>query len=300
MNIDVVRGGLMTTVQDQGRDGWRRYGVPGSGALDFEEARAANALVGNGIDSAFLESTLDGPILRFPEGGLIALCGADVAARVDGCDVPMRHPILLPASATLETGHVTRGCRFYIAIAGGLDVPIVLGSRSTCLRAAFGGHQGRVLRAGDRLPVGPLSRESRRRFELLGGTGRDTPVVGAWRAVEAERKGRIAIVPGEEYDMLDEESRRRFLQKEFIVDPASDRMGLRLHGGPLHLVSVISVASRAVIPGAIQLPPDGEPMILLADCGTTGGYPVIGYVARKDMSRLGQAWVGDTIGFELR
>lgn len=295
MRIEILRGGLLTTVQDRGREGWRRYGVPRSGALDLEEAVRANFLVGNDPGDGVLEATIDGPTLGFPNGGLIAICGADAVCSVNGMNIPTRHPVALPPKCVLEIGRVRSGCRIYIAVAGGIDVPVLLGSRSTCLRAGFGGHEGRALRSGDVLPVGSLSSRSLGIVNHLTSDGGAMPCVGNWRAMRPGRASFIRFFRGEEYPLLDDEGRGILNDQKFVVDRASDRMGLRLRARPIHLVREVSIQSRAVLPGTIQLPPDGMPIILLADAGTTGGYPVIGYVMRNGLSDLGQIREGEEV-----
>ncbi len=295
MLIEVRRAGLLTTVQDRGREGWRRFGVPRSGALDLEEAMQANALVGNDAGDAVLEATMDGPTLGFPDGGLIALGGADASCLVNGVDVPTRHPIALERGSIVAVGRAVDGSRIYVAVAGGIDVPILLGSRSTCLRAQFGGYEGRALRSGDVLQIGTLSERSVAVVRELTRVRSLGPTVGHWRAQRRIRNRVVQFLRGEDYPLLAIESRRALTNDAFIVDSASDRMGLRLRGRRMRLVHDLSLPSRAVFPGTIQLPPDGMPIILLADSGTTGGYPVIGYVTRANLSGLGQLRVGEEV-----
>lgn len=255
----------------------------------------ANLLVGNDPGDAVLEATIDGPTLGFPDGGLIALCGADADCSVGRIDIPSRHPVVLPPGSVLEVGRVRYGCRIYIAVAGGIDVPILLGSRSTCLRSGFGGHEGRALRVGDILRVGSVSSQTMNILNKLDRGGGESLRIGTWRAMRPEENSGIRIFRGEEYALMDRESRRILGDEIFAVDSSSDRMGLRLRGGPLRLIRDISICSQAVFPGTIQLPPDGMPIILLADSGTIGGYPVIGYVKRDDLSWLGQVRGGDGV-----
>ena len=308
--IEVLEGGLGTTVQDGGRPGHRRFGVALSGALDPLWLACANALAGNAPDAAALELRLTGPRLRVAAGRVrVALAGAvDVV-------VPGRLTFSPWQSLTLEQGDelgigAVRGGIAYLAVAGGLDTPPLLGSRATHLRAGMGGIDGRALAAGDRLPVGadvPHGPERR-------------------QAAFLHETGPIRLLPGPQDDCFAPEALRALTEAEFIVSRDADRMGLRLQGPPLlhnarHDEEIPasrraaprdagaptggSEATRAwgsfisdgVAPGAIQVPPDGQPILLLADCQTVGGYPKIATVIRADLPRLAHALPGERLRF---
>lgn len=282
----VLRPGALTTVQDRGRHGWRHLGVGRAGALDPDLAALANRLVGNAPDAAVLELTLAGPTLALPAPARIALCGATVEAHLEDAR-GVRHavaggrPVALPA-ATLRFGALRDGLRAWLAVTGGIDVPVVLGSRSTDLRGGFGGLDGRVLREGDALPVGEAV------VDEVGAP----QVPGWWIDLDADvpRDAPIRIVPISPEVVAPLEACR------WTVDPRSDRQGLRCAGEPLPLTWPEQL-SAAVAPGTVQLPPDGRPIVLLADAQTVGGYPRLGHVIAADLPRLAQRRAGDALRF---
>lgn len=274
MNIVVQSPGLQTTVQDVGRTGHRHLGVAACGVLDATAAALANRLVGNDVDTAVLEFALQGPTLSFEAPIRIALLGADFQMRFGRTDIPAGRPVTLPAG-TLHVGPARSGVRAWLAIAGGIDVATVLGSRSTDLRGGFGGFEGRALRAGDVLPLGDI---------VVPDPGR--PDIAAWwiePCDDAPPDAPLRIVParaGRAPSSLCDQS--------WKVDSRSDRQGLRLDGNALRSLAHDGVSSP-VAPGTIQLPPDGRPIVLLNDAQTVGGYPVLGHVIGSDLPRLAQA-----------
>ncbi len=286
--IDVIEGGFLTTVQDLGRFGYQRYGVPTSGALDLWSLRAANRLVGNADGAAGLELTLIGPRLAFLVPATIALTGADLGAQLDGREVPRWESVTVRAGAVLSFSGTREGVRAYLALAGGLDVPVVLGSRSTYARSKLGGYQGRPLRAGDTLH-----------------TPADRPVLlGGRRIVPPDVRPRyphdhcLRVVLGPQDDRFTDEGRRVFLTSRYTVTPQSDRMGCRLTGPTIAHTSGPDLVSDGTPPGAVQVAGDGVPIVLLADRGTAGGYTKIATVVSADLSALAQAAPGDTVRFE--
>lgn len=283
MSIRVVLGGPSTTVQDLGRRGVQRDGVPESGAMDAVAARIANLLVGNDERAAVLESTLAGPALLFERAATVALGGGDFAATLDGEPVHPWHAFPVRAGATLTLGNARHGCRAYIAIAGGIDVPVVLGSRSTCLPARFGGHEGRALRAGDVL----------RHHEPL--------VQPARRALAASLRpsydSTVRMIAGAHQPLLGPASREALFGSALRVSQRSDRMGYRLEGANLVLRAPVELLSAGVAAGTLQLPPGGAPILLMADHQTTGGYPIVGHVATVDLGKVAQLRPGDAIRF---
>jgi antagonist of KipI len=283
MNVRVVLGGPSTTVQDIGRRGMQHDGVPESGAMDTMAARIANLLVGNEENAALLESTLAGPALLFSNAAVVALGGGDFGATLDGEPVAPWHAFPVRPGATLALGNARSGCRAYIAIGGGIDVPVVLGSRSTCTLARFGGFEGRHLRAGDTLHVNDTSLPNVRRA-----------LTASLRPVLATT---VRLIAGEHQALLDDESRGALFGDALRVSPRSDRMGYRLAGATLQLRDPIELLSAGVTSGTLQLPPGGEPILLMADHQTTGGYPVLGHVASVDLGAVAQLRPGDSIRF---
>ena len=300
MSVRVVAGGLQTTVQDLGRPATQREGVPAGGAMDRIALRVGNVLVGNDDGAASLEATLIGPTLAFDHPTLVAITGADLGATIENEPLPAWHCALVQAGTTMRFGAPARGCRAYVAIAGGVDVPIVFGSRSTYLRAEFGGLEGRALRAGDALTLGTPSPVSRQIAASLEG---ERPVcVARWSIGPGVRPRYAAdvlvhLVAGAHTRALSEQSRDRLFSTKFRVSASSDRMGYRLEGPPLSLASGIELLSEAVAFGTVQLPPGGAPIILMADRQTTGGYPRIGEVASADLPLVAQLKPGDHIRF---
>jgi len=278
VGLHVVQAGMYTTIQDAGRCGHRARGVPRSGAADSLARRVVNALVGNPEDAAGLEFTLVGPELRFERDGVIAVGGAEFG------DVPCWRPLAVRAGTTLRLGPARAGCRGFLAIAGGIDVPVVLGSRSTYERGGLGGVEGRALRDGDALPVPVVHRRVHGRWRI------DPRILPAYSASPVVRV--IAGLHGGEYDA-------GWLGRTFRVSAHSDRMGVRLQGEPLVRRTGGELTSLPVAPGTIQVPPDGQPIALLADAQTIGGYPQVGQVATVDLPLLAQLRPGDAVRFEL-
>jgi biotin-dependent carboxylase-like uncharacterized protein len=280
--FEVAAPGLQTTVQDAGRPGLGHLGVPVSGACDRRSLAIANALVGNDVGAAALELTVQGPDLLVLVDAIVGLAGADLGGveRGSGRRLAPGRVHRLAAGERLSFPGSTQptGCRAYLAVPGGIDVPVVLGSRSTCLAAGFGGIDGRPLRAGDRIAsVRP-------------------PTAGPDEAallLPADH-GSIRVLPGPDPEPLDP-----LVTREWTVGAASDRMGLRLDGPPIERADDDGRrGSHGVLPGTVQLPPDGRPIVLLADAQPTGGYPVPAVVATADLSRLGQLGPGMRVRFE--
>lgn len=299
----VLHPGQLATVQDGGRIGHQHEGIPVSGAMDEPSLRVANLLVGNDERSAALECTLVGPTLRFDEHALIALGGADLGVTADGIPLPLWRPIVVPANTIVSATSGVRGCRGYIAIAGGIDVALVLGSRSTYVRAALGGLAGRALRRGDQLPIGAPSELSQRIARgVIGEMGRGRVMLGRWGAskslVPYHTPAPVLRLIGDEHtDLLTPSSIEHLWNAEFRVGAQSDRMGYRLEGATLELREPCEPLSTGVAFGTVQLPPGGDPIVLMADRQTTGGYPRIGAVASVDLPVLAQLKSGDRLRF---
>jgi len=270
VSIEVVEPGILTTVQDSfGRRDWRHVGVPVGGAADPFSARFANRLVGNPDGAALLEVTLAGPTLRFTEPALVALVG-ELAATVDGLPLQPGAARTVRASAHLRIGE-GRDARAYLAIGGGLVIEPLLGSAATDLRSGFGGLDGRALRAGDRLQHG-------------------VAIGPGFRWLGAERTGPIRIVPGPHSGL------EGLTGATWRIGQEADRAGVRLDGPPLQ-AAVGEVASMGLPLGAIQVPPDGRPIVMLADRPVTGGYPVPAVVIGADIGRVARLRPGDELRF---
>lgn len=285
--VTVIEPGLFTTVQDLGRPGHRASGVPLSGAADALSLRLANLLVGNAETAAGLECTLLGPTLRFDREAVVALVGAPLPGLAS--NVATR----VAAGTVIRLGHAAAGCRGYLAIAGGIDVPPLLGSSSTLAAAGLGGLAGRPLRAGDRLglggPGGPLPRAGA--TQAL----RELAAAAAPGGARHGRGGVLRIVPGEHAAEAGDDAWSR----SFTVSSRSDRMGARLEGASLSVPpAAAGLPSVAVFPGTVQLPPDGRPIVLLADAQTSGGYPVLGQVIAADLPIAAQLRPGAEVRFE--
>jgi antagonist of KipI len=302
MSIDVVRPGLLTTVQDLGRFGYQRYGVVAGGVMDDWAPRLANAVVGNDEHDATLEITLQGPVLRFDDSALVAVCGADLAPHVGGAPFPQGRPVLVRAGSMLEFHAGDQGCRAYLAVRGGFQVPMVMGSRSTYIRAALGGVEGRALRKGDKLPVvayAPGWYPELDRALASGGQPFAAPRWSVGFTAVPARARKVRVIAGPQWELFSQETRELFLGTEFGISVNSDRMGYRLTGAMLKLRRPAEMISEAVTFGTVQVPPDGNPIILMADRQTTGGYPKIAHVASVDLPRLAQSRPLERFAFEL-
>jgi antagonist of KipI len=296
MTIKVIKPGLLTTVQDRGRRRFQKYGVIVGGAMDEFALRAANVLVGNDESAAALEVTMVGPTLEFQAAGVIAVCGGNLSPAVDGREVPLWRPIYVHKGAVLSFGAAVSGCRAYVAAAGGIDVPLVMGSASTYLRAGIGGLHGRALGAGDVLRCGP-------RAALVAANEMPNP----WRSANwfisteiiplYEPDPMVRVMKGKQYEYFTPESKDRLFEAAFRVTPHSDRMGYRMEGPKLSLSNPREMITSAVTAGTIQIPPEGHPIVLLADRQTTGGYPVIAQVAAVDLPLVAQVKPGGYIRF---
>jgi antagonist of KipI len=282
MTMKVLSAGLQTSVQDLGRFGYRQLGIGVSGALDGYSLRVGNWLVGNDENAAALEITLQGPRLHFERAVRIAITGADVEAQTDGIVLPGWRPIDLPAGCELRFGPCRRGARAYFTVAGGIDVAIALGSASTDLRAGFGGFEGRCLMAGDSLSLATTS-------------GTAPWGIDPEPDLEFGRPTTIRVLPGRDGTM----PMNAFCDDLYRVSAQSNRQGVRLQGAALTIADSRERLSEPVAPGTVQLPPDGQPIVLLAEAQTTGGYPRIGHVVSADLPRLAQLRPGDSLRFEM-
>lgn len=288
--LRVLGAGALTTVQDGGRPGWRHLGVGLAGALDPVLAAIANRMVGNSTDAAVLEITMTGPTLAFDQPVRIAMCGGGIDGQFEDTNntlhvIPNGRPVTLPAGR-LRLGTTRNGLRAWLAITGGIDVPLVLGSRSTDLRGSFGGLEGRALRVGDLLPLG-----SQPHINV------DIPDIPDWwialdnGAANATPIRYLASAMASAHALTD-----TFGTRAWRVDARSNRQGLRFVGEPV-IANLPEQLSAPVAPGTIQLPPDGGPIVLLADAQTVGGYPRLGHVISADLPRMAQLRAGDAVHF---
>lgn len=281
--IEVLRAGLCDLVMDGGRAGFVHLGVPVGGAADALALRWANRLVGNVDGAAGLEITLKGPVLAFPHGGAVALTGAPFAAsRSSGHAVEWYETLIMVPDEQLDIRTASSGCRCWLAVQGGIDVPEVMRSRSTFLPTGFGGLDGRALRTGDQIALGETF---------------VAPRVLRIQPPFAHETTALHVVPGPQAAQFTEAGLAAFFNSTYRVDSASDRRGVRLKGAPVSVVAPESIATQAVLPGAIQIPPDGQPIILGWDGPVTGGYPVIAGLVSADLARLAQLKPGDAVRF---
>jgi KipI family sensor histidine kinase inhibitor len=288
---DVLEPGMLTTVQDDGHWGLQNMGIPVSGAMDRQALALGNVLVGNKERAAALEITLSGPRLVFTTDALVAVTGADMGLQVDGRDVPAWTTVLVRTDSVLSmTGCIGAGCRSWLCVAGGIDVPVVLSSRSTLLRAALGGFKGRALRRGNNLHLHPLTQQARR----LDGFSCPLALRPSY-AIDAP----IPVLPGSQTESLTPAAQQTFLDTTWTLSNASDRMGCRLEGPQLALSHGADVISEVVPEGAVEVTGAGLPIVMLADRQTTGGYVKPFVVASAALGRLAQRRPGDSVHFRL-
>ncbi|WP_141432171.1 biotin-dependent carboxyltransferase family protein [Bacillus sp. 03113] len=303
MSIRVMRPGLLTSIQDLGRYGFQQHGVIVSGAMDALSLRVANLLVGNEEKEAVLEMTLVGPSISFEEDSLIAITGGDLSPNINGNPVSGWRPIFVKKGSILKFGPCKEGCRTYLALAGGYDIPKKMNSKSTYLLGGIGGFNGRALKAGDVLASGSMSEKSNRLFNQLKLKQKESPfATTGWFVNRKEflplRKSPvIRVMNGRQFDLFKRSSCSEFFTLPFKVSSQSDRMGYRIAGPKIELNEKVEMISEAVTHGTIQIPPDGNPIILLADRQTTGGYPKIGQVVSVDLPLIAQTKPGEEIYF---
>jgi antagonist of KipI len=279
----LIKPGLQTTVQDLGRYGFQRYGISPSGAMDTYSLKMANLLVGNPLGEAALEATLIGPTLEASEDVSIAICGGNLSPRIDGQEVMMWKSFKIKKGQVLSFGTCKEGCRAYIAVAGGVDVPLVLGSKSTFLNGGFGGYEGRALQEGDRLNGNPITRRNRFFHREL------NPTYG--------KNITVRVILGPHLEKFTPNAIQTFLNGEYTVTGQSNRMGYQLQGTKLEHIDGADIISDAIPLGGIQVPASGQPIILMAERQTTGGYTRIGTVISTDIPLLAQSVPGTKVKF---
>jgi len=285
-SIVVHSAGLFTTVQDAGRYGCQRYGMPVAGAMDPFSLRLANMLTGNDPGAACLEATITGPEIEFTDDTTVAVTGADMGLCINGRSASLNATLTVKKGDMLSFTGLVSGCRSYIAFAGGIDVPVVMGSRSTYLRAAVGGFEGRTLRNGDIIQLGKA--QGKVRIKEL-----PQAAIPLYNSSQT-----IHIISGPEAGRFELEGLRSFLTAEYSVTDRSDRMGYRLDGEQIvHKPGGADIISAGLSAGTVQVPGDGKPIVLMADRQTTGGYARIANVITADLTLVAQMKPGDTMRF---
>lgn len=294
--IEVVRAGMRDTVQDRGRFGYQALGFSPAGAMDRRSAAVANLLVGNPTGAAVLECAFSGPVLRFDRPAVVCVAGATTDARLDGAPLEPYAAHAVAAGQTLDVGRASWGAYAYLAVAGGIDVPAAMGSRSTSCAYGLGGFEGRALRAGDVLPLAADAPAA-----LPGIAARRLASRDAYfrRDADPARPTWVRVVPAAGEARLGAGWLRSFYRDPFRATPRSDRMGLRLAPcGEAVPPEAPDLVSEGVVLGCVQVPASGEPIVVLADHQTTGGYAKAGVVAGVDLPRLAQLRPGQTVRFE--
>lgn len=284
----VVQPGALSTVQDQGRWGFQSIGLGPGGVLDRCASAQANWLLGNDPRAAVLEMTLMGATLEFLADSWAALTGADMGAKLNGQPAPRYRAFPVRQGDVLQLGFVTEGCRSYLAVWGGVAVPVVYGSRSTNLKCALGGFQGRALKAGDQLSAYVMAETEPR------AAGRELAIP------QFPKDFTLRFIPGPQEDYFSKEARETFVSSVYQVSAQSDRMGCRLEGAALSPADPergMDIVSDGIALGGIQVSNQGQPIVLLADRQTTGGYAKIGTVLSCDLPKLAQALPGATVHF---
>lgn len=310
MNISVLKSGLLTTVQDSGRYGYQKSGIVVSGAMDLYDMKLANIAVGNDENEGVLEATMIGPCLKISKGELIAITGADISPTINKIKVPMGRPVYIKEDSILEFGPCLKGCRAYIAVCGGFDIKSVMGSVSTYLRGKLGGVEGRALQKGDVLSIKPKNETGENIIKKLITNFKEIYDYEEFCAPHwyirnyadyGESKSEYKVIRAFEdrqYKNFGDEALEKFWNSEFAIDTKSDRMGYRLKGAEIIMEEKIEMISGEVSFGTIQIPPDGNPIILLADRATAGGYPKIAHVCDYDIQKLVQIKPGERIKFK--
>lgn len=285
MKMSIISPGALTTVQDAGRFGYMQSGFSPSGAMDRKAMRIANILVANHPDEAVLEMTVSGISAKFDCNCVAAICGADMGAQLDGEEMPMYQAVQIKKGSTLTMKSAKTGMRAYLAVFGGFDLPLVMGSLSTNLKCAAGGFEGRKLKAGDEIPLrqsATLALTGNRKYKE---TEKYTPQITL----------RVILGPQDSY--FTEKGLDTFFNAVYTVTDKSDRMGIRLDGEKIESKNGVDIISDAIATGSVQVPNSGTPIIMTADRQTTGGYAKIATVITPDLSKIAQAKPGTKIRF---
>jgi len=293
MSLRIIKAGLLDTVQDLGRYGYQHLGINPGGVMDRFASTTANMLLGNDLNEAVIEMHFPAPAFLFEQDAIIALDGADFSPTINGEMIPLRHPLIISKSSVLHFDKLVSGSRAYLSIRGGMEIEPWLGSCSTNLKAAAGGYKGRQLHKDDVI----LFRKKEDHTKIL--RGRDFLLLHwepdiKWSSILGDK---IAVIPGHEWERLNAGSKKNFFAQPYHISNAADRMGYRLTGKALIPDDKTELVSSAVSFGTIQLLPDGQLIVLMADHQTTGGYPRIGHVITAHLPRLAQCRPGDIIYF---
>jgi antagonist of KipI len=288
VTLEILEPGALTTVQDLGRTGYQRLGIPTAGAMDTFALRAANVLAGNDAGAAALEITMMGPRIRFAEGAVVAVAGADLGLRIDGREVEGWKAHMVRTRAVIDFAGRRSGARAYLAVAGGIALEPWLGSQSTYMMAQVGGLEGRALRAGDRLPVGSSE------MSLLALSSRTIPVENR---PSYGSQPVVRVILGPHSDRFTEAGIEAFLGGSYEISSVSNRMGYRLEGPRIEHVRGADIISCGIPLGGIQVPGNGQPIVLMADHQTTGGYTMIATVIQADIPLVAQCLPGERLRF---
>ena len=301
MSMKILRSGMLTSIQDMGRRGYQKYGIIGSGEMDAWSARMANILVENDETEGVLELTMMGPQIEFTEDALIALTGGDLQAMIEDKEVPLWRPVYIKKGSVLNFGFAVSGCRAYLAVSGGFDIPLIIGSKSTYLRAGLGGFKGRALKEGDELFLGSKHTAFK---DFAAKNISESFWAPTWSLPQPVWPGgdepvEVRVTPGAQMELFTPESIHVFFSQIFTITAEADRMGYRIQGTPITLIQKEDMISEAISFGSIQVPPDGNPIILLADRQTAGGYPKIAQVCSVDLSLIAQLKPDFQLSFRL-
>ncbi|MGG7618298.1 biotin-dependent carboxyltransferase family protein [Bacillus coreaensis] len=287
MSITVLKPGLFTTIQDLGRTHYQALGIGTTGALDLSSHRLANWLVGNEDNEATIEMTLIGPTLLFKCAAVISICGADLSPSLNGTKIDNGRTLQVSNGDILSFSAIRNGSRAYLAVRGGIHTPSQFGSRSTDTRSQIGGHHGRPLKAKDQLLISSSYLLHRIQWKL-------SPELH--NHVMENRK--VRFTKGKQFDLFTSGSHQAFISSDYQINKDSNRMGIRLNGPPLDLQTKQELITEGVAHGSIQVPPNGQPIILLSDRQTTGGYPKIAQISSVDLPYLAQKKPGEMVNFE--
>jgi antagonist of KipI len=297
MSLSVIKPGLLDTIQDCGRMGYGKWGINPGGAMDPFAAKLANLLVGNCTPEAVMEIHFPGPQILFEQNALIAITGGDFSPMLSDASIPLNHPVALRQNAVLHFPKHKWGARCYLSVHGGFCIEKWLNSYSTNLKAGAGGWHGQALKKNDELPL----KESTIYYPAFLREGENIRVL-PWEADIRDvyrHLHEMFVIPGNEWQFLSDNSRKHFRESNFMIHPSSDRMGYHMKGANMELLKPLELVTSAVSAGTIQLLPDGQLIILMADHQTTGGYPRIGHVISTHLPKLAQLRPSDSIQFEL-
>ena len=309
MAIEVISGGALTTVQDLGRFGHAAQGFGACGACDKHAMGLSNALLGNPLGLAVVECTLQGATFRFPDGGVVAIAGANPAVTLNGQPAPAYRPLRLATGDVLALGAIADGVRSYLAVWGGVALPPLMGSRATDLRTHIGGLRGRALRAGDRLPIEPVSpalwqatpqsMQRLAKLDALGVSDWMRHAHGPYRYIGGQRIALVRAVAGPQAHRFSQAAMDAFTRGLYRVAVDSNRMACRLQGDPVPALQGYDILSDGIAEGSVQVAANGLPIVMLADHQTTGGYAKIATVISVDVPTLAQLRPGDSVAFRL-